>query len=161
MGKANKQKAKKLAKKRAKTLLKARDEDAMVIDEEATPAAPLTGRQKHAQKVAAKRALRAAKQDIQQQRWAIPKRSVDRKAERKQLVEQAKALRRDGAGATEDAAAAAVAAAALADDARMTDGAKPAFAYAVDAKKARKAAKRRAKERAREARYDGDVQKTP
>ena len=160
MGKANKQKAKKLAKKRAKTLLKARDEDAMVIDEE-TPAAPLTGRQKHAQKVAAKRALRAAKQDIQQQRWAIPKRSVDRKAERKQLVEQAKALRRDGAGATEDAAAAAVAAAALADDARMTDGAKPTFAYAVDAKKARKAAKRRAKERAREARYDGDVQKTP
>ena len=160
MGKANKQKAKKLAKKRAKTLLKSRDDDAMVIDEE-TPAAPLTGRQKHAQKVAAKRALRAAKQDIQQQRWAIPKRSVDRKAERKQLVEQAKALRRDGAGATEDAAAAAGAAAAPADDARMTDGAKPAFAYAVDAKKARKAAKRRAKERAREARYDGDVQKTP
>ena len=160
MGKANKQKAKKLAKKRAKTLLKSRDDDAMVIDEE-TPSAPLTGRQKHAQKVAAKRALRAAKQDIQQQRWAIPKRSVDRKAERKQLVEQAKALRRDGAGATEDAAAAAGAAAAPADDARMTDGAKPAFAYAVDAKKARKAAKRRAKERAREARYDGDVQKTP
>ena len=158
MGKANKQKAKKLAKKRAKTLLKARDDDAMVIDEE-TPSVPLTGRQKHAQKVAAKRALRAAKQDIQQQRWAIPKRSVDRKAERKQLVEQAKALRRDGAGATEDAAAAV--AAAPADDARMTDGAKPAFAYAVDAKKARKAAKRRAKERAREARYDGDVQKTP
>ena len=160
MGKANKQKAKKLAKKRAKTLLKSRDDDAMVIDEE-TPSAPLTGRQKHAQKVAAKRALRAAKQDIQQQRWAIPKRSVDRKAERKQLVEQAKALRRDGAGATEDAAAAAGAAAAPADDARMTDGAKPTFAYAVDAKKARKAAKRRAKERAREARYDGDVQKTP
>ena len=166
MGKANKQKAKKLAKKRAKTLLKSRDDDAMVIDEE-TPSAPLTGRQKHAQKVAAKRALRAAKQDIQQQRWAIPKRSVDRKAERKQLVEQAKALRRDGAGATEDAAAAGVAADAPADDARMTDGAnmtdgaKPAFAYAVDAKKARKAAKRRAKERAREARYDGDVQKTP
>ena len=161
MGKANKQKAKKLAKKRAKTLLKARDDDAMVIDDEATPSVPLTGRQKHAQKVAAKRALRAAKQDIQQQRWAIPKRSVDRKAERKQLVEQAKALRRDGAGATEDAAAAAVAADAPADDARMSDGAKPAFAYAVDAKKARKAAKRRAKERAREARYDGDVQKTP
>ena len=161
MGKANKQKAKKLAKKRAKTLLKSRDDDAMVIDEE-TPSAPLTGRQKHAQKVAAKRALRAAKQDIQQQRWAIPKRSVDRKAERKQLVEQAKALRRDGAGATEDASAAATAAHdAPADDARMTDGAKPAFAYAVDAKKARKAAKRRAKERAREARYDGDVQKTP
>ena len=90
MGKANKQKAKKLAKKRAKTLLKSRDDDAMVIDEE-MPSAPLTGRQKHAQKVAAKRALRAAKQDIQQQRWAIPKRSVDRKAERKQLVEQAKA----------------------------------------------------------------------
>ena len=156
MGKANKQKAKKLAKKRAKTLLKARDDDAMVIDEE-TPSVPLTGRQKHAQKVAAKRALRAAKQDIQQQRWAIPKRSVDRKAERKQLVEQAKALRRDGAGATDDAAAAV----APADDARMTDGAKPTFAYAVDAKKARKAAKRRAKERAREARYDGDVQKTP
>ena len=156
MGKANKQKAKKLAKKRAKTLLKSRDDDAMVIDEE-TPSAPLTGRQKHAQKVAAKRALRAAKQDIQQQRWAIPKRSVDRKAERKQLVEQAKALRRDGAGATDDAAAAV----APADDARMTDGAKPTFAYAVDAKKARKAAKRRAKERAREARYDGDVQKTP
>ena len=161
MGKANKQKAKKLAKKRAKTLLKSRDDDAMVIDDESAPAAPLTGRQKHAQKVAAKRALRAAKQDIQQQRWAIPKRSVDRKAERKQLVEQAKALRRDGAGATEDAAAAAGPAAAPADDARMTDGAKPAFAYAVDAKKARKAAKRRAKERAREARYDGDVQKTP
>jgi len=160
MGKANKQKAKKLAKKRAKTLLKARDDDAMVIDEE-TPSAPLTGRQKHAQKVAAKRALRAAKADIQQQRWAIPKRSVDRKAERKQLVEQAKALRRDGAGATEGAAAAAVAATVPADDAPMTDGAKPAFAYAVDAKKARKAAKRRAKERAREARYDGDVQKTP
>ena len=158
MGKANKQKAKKLAKKRAKTLLKARDEDAMVIDEE-TPSVPLTGRQKHAQKVAAKRALRAAKQDIQQQRWAIPKRSVDRKAERKQLVEQAKALRRDGAGATEDAAAPADG--APADDARMIDGAKPTFAYAVDAKKARKAAKRRAKERAREARYDGDVQKTP
>ena len=153
MGKANKQKAKKLAKKRAKTLLKSRDDDAMVIDEE-TPSAPLTGRQKHAQKVAAKRALRAAKQDIQQQRWAIPKRSVDRKAERKQLVEQAKALRRDGAVATDDAAAAPA-------DARMTDGAKPTFAYAVDAKKARKAAKRRAKERAREARYDGDVQKTP
>ena len=161
MGKANKQKAKKLAKKRAKTLLKARDEDAMVIDDESAPAAPLTGRQKHAQKVAAKRALRAAKQDIQQQRWAIPKRSVDRKAERKQLVEQAKALRRDGAGATEDATAAAATADAPADDARMTDGTKPAFAYAVDAKKARKAAKRRAKERAREARYDGDVQKTP
>ena len=161
MGKANKQKAKKLAKKRAKTLLKSRDDDAMVIDDEATPAAPLTGRQKHAQKVAAKRALRAAKQDIQQQRWAIPKRSVDRKAERKQLVEQAKALRRDGAGATEDATAAAATADAPADDARMTDGAKPTFAYAVDAKKARKAAKRRAKERAREARYDGDVQKTP
>ena len=160
MGKANKQKAKKLAKKRAKTLLKSRDDDAMVIDEE-TPSAPLTGRQKHAQKVAAKRALRAAKQDIQQQRWAIPKRSVDRKAERKQLVEQAKALRRDGAGATEDAVAAAAADDAPAGDARMTDGAKPAFAYAVDAKKARKAAKRRAKERAREARYDGDVQKTP
>ena len=158
MGKANKQKAKKLAKKRAKTLLKSRDDDAMVIDEE-TPSAPLTGRQKHAQKVAAKRALRAAKQDIQQQRWAIPKRSVDRKAERKQLVEQAKALRRDGAGATEDAAAAAVAADAPADDAPMSE--KPTFAYAVDAKKARKAAKRRAKERAREARYDGDVQKTP
>jgi len=153
MGKANKQKAKKLAKKRAKTLLKARDDDAMIIDEE-TPSAPLTGRQKHAQKVAAKRALRAAKQDIQQKRWAIPKRSVDRKAERKQLVEQAKALRRDGAGATEDADA-------PADDARMTDGAKPSFAYAVDAKKARKAAKRRAKERAREARYDGGIQKTP
>ena len=160
MGKANKQKAKKLAKKRAKTLLKARDDDAMIIDEE-TPSAPLTGRQKHAQKVAAKRALRAAKQDIQQQRWAIPKRSVDRKAERKQLVEQAKALRRDGAGATDDAAAAAGAAAAPAppDDAPMAE--KPTFAYAVDAKKARKAAKRRAKERAREARYDGDVQKTP
>ena len=157
MGKANKQKAKKLAKKRAKTLLKSRDDDAMVIDEE-TPSVPLTGRQKHAQKVAAKRALRAAKQDIQQQRWAIPKRSVDRKAERKQLVEQAKALRRDGAGATEDAAATA-ATAAPPDDAPMTE--KPAFAYAVDAKKARKAAKRRAKERAREARYDGDVQKTP
>ena len=62
MGKANKQKAKKLAKKRAKTRLKARDEDAMVIDDESAPAAPLTGRQKHAQKVAAKRALRAAKQ---------------------------------------------------------------------------------------------------
>ena len=151
MGKAKKQKAKKLAKKRAKTLLKSRDDDAMVIDEE-TPAAPLTGRQKHAQKVAAKRALRAAKQDIQQQRWAIPKRSVDRKAERKQLVEQAKALRREG---TADAAAAP----APPDDAPMAE--KPAFAYAVDAKKARKAAKRRAKERAREARYDGDVQKTP
>ena len=80
-----------MAKKRAKTLLKSRDDDAMVIDDESAPAAPLTGRQKHAKKVAAKRALRAAKQDIQQQRWAIPKRSVDRKAERKQLVEQAKA----------------------------------------------------------------------
>jgi len=154
MGKANKQKAKKLAKKRAKTLLKARDDDAMVIDDESAPAAPLTGRQKHAQKVAAKRALRAAKQDIQQQRWAIPKRSVDRKAERKQLVEQAKALRREGTADATDAPA-------PPDDARMTDGAKPAFAYAVDAKRARKAAKRRAKERAREARYDGDVQKTP
>ena len=150
MGKANKQKAKKLAKKRAKTLLKARDDDAMVIDEE-TPSAPLTGRQKHAQKVAAKRALRAAKQDIQQQRWAIPKRSVDRKAERKQLVEQAKALRRENA-------ADATAAPAAPDDAPMSE---KTFAYAVDAKKARKAAKRRAKERAREARYDGDVQKTP
>mmetsp|Transcript_2141 Transcript_2141/g.4948 ORF Transcript_2141/g.4948 Transcript_2141/m.4948 type:complete len:160 (-) Transcript_2141:47-526(-) len=159
MGKANKQKAKKLAKKRAKTLLKARDDDAMVIDDESAHAAPLTGRQKHAQKVAAKRALRAAKADIQQQRWAIPKRSVDRKAERKQLVEQAKALRRDGAGATD--AGTTAAADAPPDDARMTDGAKPAFSYAVDAKKARKAAKRRAKERAREARYDGDVQKTP
>ena len=154
MGKAKKQKAKKLAKKRAKTLLKSRDDDAMVIDEE-TPSVPLTGRQKHAQKVAAKRALRAAKQDIQQQRWAIPKRSVDRKAERKQLVEQAKALRRDGAGATADATDAP----APPDDAPMSE--KPTFAYAVDAKKARKAAKRRAKERAREARYDGDVQKTP
>ena len=151
MGKANKQKAKKLAKKRAKTLLKSRDEDAMVIDEE-TPSAPLTGRQKHAQKVAAKRALRAAKQDIQQQRWAIPKRSVDRKAERKQLVEQAKALRREGTADATDAPA-------PPDDAPMSE--KPTFAYAVDAKKARKAAKRRAKERAREARYDGDVQKTP
>jgi hypothetical protein len=155
MGKANKQKAKKLAKKRAKTLLKARDEDAMVIDDESAPAAPLTGRQKHAQKVAAKRALRAAKQDIQQQRWAIPKRSVDRKAERKQLVEQAKALRREGT-TTADATDAS---APAPDDAPMAE--KPAFAYAVDAKKARKAAKRRAKERAREARYDGDVQKTP
>ena len=154
MGKANKQKAKKLAKKRAKTLLKSRDDDAMVIDDEATPAAPLTGRQKHAQKVAAKRALRAAKQDIQQQRWAIPKRSVDRKAERKQLVEQAKALRREGT-TTADATDAP----APPDDAPMSE--KPTFAYAVDAKKARKAAKRRAKERAREARYDGDVQKTP
>ena len=153
MGKANKQKAKKLAKKRAKTLLKSRDDDAMVIDDESAPAAPLTGRQKHAQKVAAKRALRAAKQDIQQQRWAIPKRSVDRKAERKQLVEQAKALRR------ENSAADATDAPAPPDDAPM--GEKPTFAYAVDAKKARKAAKRRAKERAREARYDGDVQKTP
>ena len=153
MGKANKQKAKKLAKKRAKTLLKARDDDAMVIDDESAPAAPLTGRQKHAQKVAAKRALRAAKQDIQQQRWAIPKRSVDRKAERKQLVEQAKALRR------ENSAADATDAPAAPEDASMSE--KPTFAYAVDAKKARKAAKRRAKERAREARYDGDVQKTP
>ena len=137
MGKANKQKAKKLAKKRAKTLLKARDEDAMVIDDESAPAAPLTGRQKHAQKVAAKRALRAAKQDIQQQRWAIPKRSVDRKSERKQLVEQAKALarwRRCDRGRRRRNAAAA----APAHDARMTDGAKPTFAYAVDAKKARK-----------------------
>ena len=151
MGKANKQKAKKLAKKRAKTLLKSRDDDAMVIDEE-TPSVPLTGRQKHAQKVAAKRALRAAKQDIQQQRWAIPKRSVDRKAERKQLVEQAKALRREGTSDATDAPA-------PPDDAPM--GEKPTFAYAVDAKKARKAAKRRAKERACEARYDGDVQKTP
>ena len=150
MGKAKKQKAKKLAKKRAKTLLKSRDDDAMVIDEE-TPSAPLTGRQKHAQKVAAKRALRAAKQDIQQQRWAIPKRSVDRKAERKQLVEQAKALRRENADATD--------APAPPDDAPMAE--KRTFAYAVDAKKARKAAKRRAKERAREAQYDGDVQKTP
>ena len=153
MGKANKQKAKKLAKKRAKTLLKARDDDAMVIDDESAPAAPLTGRQKHAQKVAAKRALRAAKQDIQQQRWAIPKRSVDRKAERKQLVEQAKALRRENAADATDAPA------PPEDDAPMAE--KPTFAYAVDAKKARKAAKRRAKERAREARYDGDVQKTP
>ena len=153
MGKAKKQKAKKLAKKRAKTLLKSRDDDAMVIDDESAPAAPLTGRQKHAQKVAAKRALRAAKQDIQQQRWAIPKRSVDRKAERKQLVEQAKALRR------ENPAADATDAPAQPDDAPMAE--KPTFAYAVDAKKARKAAKRRAKERAREARYDGDVQKTP
>ena len=154
MGKANKQKAKKLAKKRAKTLLKSRDEDAMVIDDESAPAAPLTGRQKHAQKVAAKRALRAAKADIQQQRWAIPKRSVDRKAERKQLVEQAKALRRENSAATD-----ATDAPAPPDDAPMAE--KPTFAYAVDAKKARKAAKRRAKERAREARYDGDVQKTP
>ena len=154
MGKANKQKAKKLAKKRAKTLLKARDEDAMVIDDESAPAAPLTGRQKHAQKVAAKRALRAAKQDIQQQRWAIPKRSVDRKAERKQLVEQAKALRRENSSAAD-----ATDAPAPPDDAPMAE--KRTFAYAVDAKKARKAAKRRAKERAREARYDGDVQKTP
>ena len=153
MGKANKQKAKKLAKKRAKTLLKSRDDDAMVIDDESAPAAPLTGRQKHAQKVAAKRALRAAKQDIQQQRWAIPKRSVDRKAERKQLVEQAKALRRENAADATDAPA------PPEDDAPMAE--KPTFAYAVDAKKARKAAKRRAKERAREARYDGDVQKTP
>ena len=152
MGKAKKQKAKKLAKKRAKTLLKSRDDDAMVIDDESAPAAPLTGRQKHAEKVAAKRALRAAKQDIQQQRWAIPKRSVDRKAERKQLVEQAKALRREGTADATDAPA-------PPDDAPMAE--KPAFAYAVDAKKARKAAKRRAKERAREARYDGDVQKTP
>ena len=150
MGKANKQKAKKLAKKRAKTLLKARDDDAMVIDEE-TPSVPLTGRQKHAQKVAAKRALRAAKHDIQQQRWAIPKRSVDREAERKQLVEQAKALRREGTADATDAPAP--------PDAPMSE--KPTFAYAVDAKKARKAAKRRAKERACEARYDGDVQKTP
>ena len=138
MGKANKQKAKKLAKKRAKTLLKSRDDDAMVIDEE-TPSVPLTGRQKHAQKVAA-------------QRWAIPKRSVDRKAERKQLVEQAKALRREGTADATDAPA-------PPEDAPMAE--KPTFAYAVDAKKARKAAKRRAKERAREARYDGDVQKTP
>ena len=153
MGKANKQKAKKLAKKRAKTLLKSRDDDAMVIDDESAPAAPLTGRQKHAKKVAAKRALRAAKQDIQQQRWAIPKRSVDRKAERKQLVEQAKALRRENAADATDAPA------PPEDDAPMAE--KPTFAYAVDAKKARKAAKRRAKERAREARYDGDVQKTP
>ena len=151
MGKAKKQKAKKLAKKRAKTLLKSRDDDAMVIDDESAPAAPLTGRQKHAEKVAAKRALRAAKQDIQQQRWAIPKRSVDRKAERKQLVEQAKALRREGTADATDAPAP--------PDAPMSE--KPTFAYAVDAKKARKAAKRRAKERAREARYDGDVQKTP
>ena len=127
MGKANKQKAKKLAKKRAKTLLKSRDEDAMVIDEE-TPSAPLTGRQKHAQKVAAKRALRAAKQDIQQQRWAIPKRSVDRKAERKQLVERAKALRRENS-----AADATDAPAPPEDDAPMAE--KPTFAYAVDAKK--------------------------
>ena len=154
MGKANKQKAKKLAKKRAKTLLKSRDDDAMVIDDESAPAAPLTGRQKHAKKVAAKRALRAAKQDIPPQRWAIPKRSVDRKAERKQLVEQATALRRENSAADATAAPA-----PPEDDARMAE--KPAFAYAVDAKKARKAAKRRAKERAREARYDGDVQKTP
>ena len=60
-----------------------------------------------------------------------PQKGVDRKAERKQLVEQAKALRRDGAGATEDATDAP----APPDDAPMTDGAKPAFAYAVDAKK--------------------------
>ena len=78
--------------------------------------------------------------------------SVDRKAERKQLVEQAKALRREGTADANDAPA-------PPDDAPMSE--KPTFAYAVDAKKARKAAKRRAKERAREARYDGDVQKTP
>jgi hypothetical protein len=170
MGKANKNKAKKLAKKRAKTLLKGRDDDAMVVEDESAFAVPLSGRQKHAQKVAAKRALRAAKQDVQSQRWAIPKKATDRRAERKALVEQAKAFRgmadartdrltkRTADAAADDDAAAADAPVA---DAPMADGAPPSFAYAVDAKKARNAAKRREKERARERRCDGDVQDTP
>lgn len=171
MGKANKNKAKKLAKKRAKTLLKGRDDDAMVVEDESAPAAPLSGRQKHAQKVAVKRALRAAKQDVQSQRWAIPKKATDRRAERKALVEQAKAFRGMADARTDrltkrtaDAAAdddAADAADAPVADAPMADGAPPSFAYAADAKKARKAAKRREKERARERRCDGDVQDTP
>lgn len=150
MGKANKNKAKKLAKKRAKTLLKGRDDDAMVVEDESAPAAPLSGRQKHAQKVAVKRALRAAKQDVQSQRWAIPKKATDRRAERKALVEQAKAFR-GMADARTDRLTKRTADAAADDDA----------ADAADAKKARKAAKRREKERARERRCDGDVQDTP
>ena len=148
--------------------------DAMVVDAGAdTPTSALTGRERHAQKVAAKRALRAEKKSLQELKWAIPKKTTTRRAERKELVDRAKALRRGDAatGTAGDAGAAAGAAAGLypgaaadadapdapADEDEAMGGTEPtpAFAYAVDSKKARRAAKKRAKAREKERRGGG------
>ena len=148
MGKAGKAAAKKKRSTKSKALLGKRcDAESMMVVDAGSPggAAPLTGRQKHAEKVAAKRALRDEKASIKKQRLAMPKASTATRGERKALTTALKELSRPAEPA-ETAADAAPAAAADGADAAMTDDAPgAAFAYAVDAKKARRRARQRAK----------------
>eukprot|EP00629_Pelagomonadales_sp_RCC1024_P002854 CAMPEP_0119267150 /NCGR_PEP_ID=MMETSP1329-20130426/5405_1 /TAXON_ID=114041 /ORGANISM="Genus nov. species nov., Strain RCC1024" /LENGTH=113 /DNA_ID=CAMNT_0007267063 /DNA_START=69 /DNA_END=406 /DNA_ORIENTATION=- len=112
MGKAA---TKKRRKTGTKTLSKRRDDD-MVVDTGA-PAAPLTGRAKHQAKVDARRALKDAKAAVKKQKWLIPKRTMDRKEERKALVLEMKELKKRSSAAP----AAAPAAAPVEEDAAMRD----------------------------------------
>ncbi|KAH8075102.1 hypothetical protein JL721_1096 [Aureococcus anophagefferens] len=97
MGKAGKAAAKKKGSTKSKALLGKRcDAESMMVVDAGSPggAAPLTGRQKHAEKVAAKRALRDEKASIKKQRLAMPKASTATRGERKALTTALKELSR-------------------------------------------------------------------
>ena len=97
MGKAGKAAAKKKRSTKSKALLGKRcDAESMMVVDAGSPggAAPLTGRQKHAEKVAAKRALRDEKASIKKQRLAMPKASTATRGERKALTTALKELSR-------------------------------------------------------------------
>ena len=148
MGKAGKAAAKKKRSTKSKALLgKRSDAESMMVVDAGSPggAAPLTGRQKHAEKVAAKRALRDEKASIKKQRLAMPKASTATRGERKALTTALKELSRPAEPAETAADAAPAAAADDADAAMADDAPGAAFAYAVDAKKARRRARQRAK----------------
>ena len=162
MGKAT---AKKRRATKSKLLLGKRSEDdSMMVVDTGAAAAPrvLTGREKHAEKVRAKRALRDEKTSIKKARLAMPKASTALRGERKALTAALKGLARSAEHEpkpeTEPAAAVAAADAepgqagestddvAMADDDDEVPGV-PKFAYAVDAKKARRRERQRQRSR--------------
>ena len=165
MGKAGKAAAKKKRSTKSKALLGKRcDAESMMVVDAGSPggAAPLTGRQKHAEKVAAKRALRDEKASIKKQRLAMPKASTALRGERKALTAALKGLARpaepEPEPETEPAAGPAAAdaepgqAGESTDDVAMVDDddevpGVPKFAYAVDAKKARRRERQRQRSR--------------
>ena len=143
MGKAAAKKRRSKSTKTAKKLVaKGRDEESMVVDQGASgdSGEPLTGRQKHAEAVRAKRALRKEKEEILWARLAMPKRTRDRRDERKALTVALKDLKRQPAAGDAEAAGD--------PDAAMDDGAAPKFAYQMNDKRAKHAARKRAKQRA-------------
>ena len=152
MGKASKASGKKKRSLAKKALLGKRDDaDTMMMVDNAAPVA-LTGRQKHQEKVRAKRELRDAKNELKNERIKMPKRSIQRRDERKALTAALKDLKRNTPTTKVEAAAPEAEAAATEDpdDIAMTDDAKPKpkFTYAVDTKRQRQRERKRAKDRA-------------